>query len=407
VSYSSLINRLYRVNCDRGVKLGLQNSLKLHQLLGEPGHSYPVIHVAGTNGKGSVTTKVAAALQHGGYRVGLFTSPHLTSFRERFQVDGRPVTEEEVVGRLPWLLQQAEQNNIPATFFELTTHFAFDYFACREVDIAVVEVGLGGRLDATNIVDPLVSVITSIGLDHTEILGQTREAIAAEKGGIIKAGCPVVLGGQALGVGLERMALERGCQIYPVYGEWANYIQENNAIARRVLEVVAAHFPLSQASIEEGLAVQPPCRFERVGRAVLDVAHNPAGIRRLIATLDATITQRPRRCVIGLSSGKDHAAMLKELQGQFDSVHLVSTDHPRLAGIEEFRPLAAALGLPLEGPHGDCEIVVRYLIQEAKECNDLVVVCGSCFLMAAAQKALGRHLIVDSNELNETFRTSL
>lgn len=403
-TYASLVEQLYQMNCNRGVKLGLQNSLELHHLLGEPTAAYPVVHVGGTNGKGSVSTKVAAALCYAGYRVGLFTSPHLTSFRERIQINGRMMGEEEMACHLSSFLQEVDRAGIPATFFELTTLFAFDYFARQEVEIAVVEVGLGGRLDATNVVTPRISVVTSIGLDHTALLGETREAIALEKGGIIKQGCPVVLGPKAQGLGLEEVALERSSPLYLVCGEWRNYISENSAIARVVLDLLAPDFLMLSECIERGIAVQPSCRFEREGRVILDVAHNPDGVRRLMETLDSLEDRPLLRGVIGMSVGKDHRAMLAELKGKFQSIHLVSDAHPRLARIEEFQSTALSLDLPLEEPHGDCESVVRLAMQQAELRDEFVVVCGSCFLMGAAQRAVGRTSVSDPQELNEIFQ---
>lgn len=175
-----------------GYKEGLANTLALDEHFGHPHRQYVSIHVAGTNGKGSVSHTIAALLQECGYRVGLYTSPHLMDFRERIRIDGQPISEEYVVDFVE--RERGFFEPLAPSFFEITTAMAFKYFCDKKVDIAVIEVGLGGRLDCTNIITPLVSVITNISMDHTQFLGDTPAKIAAEKAGIIKKGVPVVIG---------------------------------------------------------------------------------------------------------------------------------------------------------------------------------------------------------------------
>ena len=176
----------------KGYKEGLQNSLALDAHFGHPHRSFRTIHVAGTNGKGSCSHSLAAILQTCGYRVGLYTSPHLVDFRERIRINGHPISEDYVVGFVEHERHFFE--SLHPTFFELATAMAFKYFSDMKVDIAVIEVGLGGRLDCTNIITPMLSVITNISFDHTQFLGDTLAKIAAEKAGIIKSGIPVVIG---------------------------------------------------------------------------------------------------------------------------------------------------------------------------------------------------------------------
>lgn len=173
-------------------KPGLERVEEFCRLLGNPHNDYHTIHIAGTNGKGSTSHMLASVLQQAGYRVGLFTSPHLKDFRERVRVDGKMTSEQEVVGFVE--RNMPEIKRLGLSFFEITAAMAFEHFALQDVEVAVIETGLGGRLDATNIITPLVSVITNIGLDHTDLLGSTLQAVAAEKAGIIKRGVPVVLG---------------------------------------------------------------------------------------------------------------------------------------------------------------------------------------------------------------------
>jgi len=175
-------------------KNNLDNALKLDELYGHPHRKFKTIHVAGTNGKGSVSHMLAAILQKAGYKTGLYTSPHLKDFRERIRIDGKMMPEDEVVRWVDLYRTNNELWKIEPSFFELTVAMAFDYFAKQEVDFAVIEVGLGGRLDSTNIITPELSIITNIGLDHTNLLGNTLELIAAEKAGIIKTSVPVIIG---------------------------------------------------------------------------------------------------------------------------------------------------------------------------------------------------------------------
>jgi dihydrofolate synthase/folylpolyglutamate synthase len=214
--YERLVRKLYMTNLFNPVKLGLENMDKLHEILGRPmdDPNVSVIHVAGSNGKGSVALKTANVLhKYGGdgVNVGLFVSPHISSFRERIQINGTPISEGTVELYLAEIFDICENNGIPATFFEVTTALAFRIFDAMDVDYVVLETGLGGRLDATNVIRrPALSIITSIGLEHTHILGNTVDLIALEKGGIIKSGCPILLGNNLPFETLRRCAEDRG-----------------------------------------------------------------------------------------------------------------------------------------------------------------------------------------------------
>src|SRR5205807_5553963 len=191
MDYATTLDHLYRLE-GFGIKLGPENIRRLRSLLGDPHRGLRILHVTGTNGKGSVCAYAASSLQQAGYRVGLYTSPHLVRFNERIQVDRIPITDDDVLrlwsGMQPAIQTMTSTRAIDhPTFFEVTTAMAFEYFRERKVDIAVLEVGMGGRMDATNVVDGLVSVITRVDLEHTEHLGKTVSRIAREKAGIIKA----------------------------------------------------------------------------------------------------------------------------------------------------------------------------------------------------------------------------
>lgn len=209
-------------------KPGLQTSIDLDNMAGNPHKYYPTIHVAGTNGKGSVSSLIAATLQHNGYKVGLYTSPHLVDFRERIVVNGEKISKEYVVNFIERHLASGYQGH--PTFFELTSTMAFEYFKAQKVDFAVIEVGLGGRLDSTNIITPILSVITNISLDHTQFLGDTPAKIATEKAGIIKQGVPVVVG-EALGDVKDVFAAKAKAENAPI-----TFAQETGQISDHKLE---------------------------------------------------------------------------------------------------------------------------------------------------------------------------
>jgi len=327
-----------------GMRFGLERMEEL-----APEQTFAAVHIAGTNGKGSVATKIAAVLQENGYKTGLYTSPHLETFHERIRIDGQMISEEEVERLLPPLMKRCEE----ATFFELTTALAFHYFAEQQVDIAVVEAGLGGRLDATNVIMPILAVITSIGLDHTELLGPTREDIAREKGGIAKPGVPLVLGPTALGLGLEAdIAVE---------GPFADFLEENRAIAKAALEAM----PGFAIETMEELDQLPMGRFQEVAPGVIyDVAHNPDGVRALLAAIERRYPGRPIRMSIAISNDKDIGAFLDEIRGKIYALDLIESDHPRLTRVDQLREMAE--GLPLD--------------VERRRPDELHLICGSCFL---------------------------
>lgn len=365
-----------------------------------------MIHIAGTNGKGSVTWKIAKTIQLSNptLKVGLFCSPHVSSFRERMQVNGKLISEDQVVEYLPNIYKLCKDHDIPATFFEITTALAFHYFATEKTDVVLLETGLGGRLDATNVVTaPALSVITSIGLEHTRILGDTIEKIALEKGGIIKADRPVLVGPQVPDDVLRKCAKEKNAAAYytcdDILGESptviTDYDEENARIARAALKVLDYDIP--EDIIEKGTSFRPPCRFEILNidgvSVVLDVAHNPAAMNYLVRKLQATYPTEKYRVVVGMSSDKDLGqcgrSILEAVNNDAAAIHLVQAAHPRAATIEAILAAEPAL----DGSHwniGDRSISrqVHEAMRLAKENCEILIVCGSVFLMAESRQAL-------------------
>ncbi|KAL3822478.1 hypothetical protein ACHAXA_006906 [Cyclostephanos tholiformis] len=452
--YERLVRKLYMTNLFNPVKLGLENMDKLHDILGRPMDDprVSVVHVAGSNGKGSVALKIANALRRygGKIRVGLFVSPHISSFRERIQ--------PTVVIHLREIFDICESNDIPATFFEVTTALAFRIFDAENVYAVVLETGLGGRLDATNVIRrPALSIITSIGLEHTHILGNTIELIALEKGGIMKAGCPALLGNNLPFEVLRKCGEDKGVsRLYTcddvlgpaVVGSskstspsslLGDYDVENSRIATAAIGVLQQsrrrrmidESELTSEEIAMAVQIRPPCRFEeldvpvtiadvaageadegshqvtRVVSVILDVAHNPQAMEYLIAKLRANYPNTHKlRMVVGMSADKDLrycTNILLDLVGRCpDQIHLVEASHPRAASISsilEANPQLADCHYCTNTRDDDVNLdgrdsssvskQVRSALQIAAANDEIVIVCGSVFIMADAREELG------------------
>lgn len=445
-TYEQLVQRLYQVNRFTAVKLGLENMQHLNDAFGNPASRYEVVHVAGTNGKGSVAFKIAKALERSGYRTGLFVSPHVSCFRERVQLNGELISEQEVCATLSEIFNVSAQLRIPATFFELTTMMAFQHFAKQNVDCVVLEAGLGGRLDSTNIVTPSLSVITSIGMDHTRILGNSIPEIAREKAGIIKPRVPVVIGPHAPLELMQEHATKHQSPLVQVplmTSFHEDYNAENTAIAREacVQLNVLSHgaravselmIDLDSKRVISALESRPPCRFqvvhivrpnskERKVSVVLDVAHNPPAIERLVQLLRKRFPSHNYRFVCGFSADKDMGHVMTTIASVIDTsgcdaeakaqlvrsrMHLVKANHPRGASLDEIND---ALTRSETGrAFGTFEFISSIkegvdaalaAARRSKE-EEVVVVCGSVFLMAEARQALGFKEPIDSPTLN-------
>lgn len=410
MTYSQLIQRLLQVNTSQGSKLGLHNMQRLQALLHFPDRCFASIHIGGTNGKGSVTTKIASAFTCAGYRVGLYTSPHLSCFRERIRVNDVMIPEEKVAKILAFLFALIEKEQIPATFFEITTCLAFLYFAEQQVDIAAVEVGLGGRLDSTNIITPCLSIITSISLDHTDILGNTLEAIAKEKGGIIKEKVPVVIGPRVPLALIQEIANSKQSPCFQVKKISPLFEEENQSIARAALEHLSSLFRLSPDAIEKGLKQKPPCRFEVIPGdppIILDVAHNPDGLLHLFQTIAYQEPSRSIRLLFGLSKNKDVSACLHLMASRASHFHLVEATNGRGASVEELDSQLQRLQITPKQifRHASIAEGTEQAQREARKDKQLLVICGSFFIMRDVRQALGFNEPQDVIDLNERLNS--
>ena len=406
MSYQSLIQHLFAVNLFSGIKLGLHNCQSLQKLLDYPDRNYPIIHVAGTNGKGSVTKKIASALEAEGYRVGLYTSPHISCFRERIQINGQMISEQSVQDILSKLFKITDDNHISATFFEFTTFLALLYFAQEKVDAAVLETGLGGRLDATNIVHPILSVITSISLDHTDILGKTIAEITEEKAGIIKPEIPVIIGPKVSFPLIKKKADPLNSPCFQVEEIFTLFEDENRAIAAEALKHLRSQFHLSDQSIQEGLNSRQPCRFEAHDTPcplILDVAHNPDGLAHLFQAIDQQFEKPSIRLLFGLSKNKDIDQCLQILQTHAQDFHIVEAPNGRGLPVHDLRALLLKHGIDPLHIHivGTIAASLAHAVKKTNEFSQVLVICGSFFIMSEVRKALGFDEPYDEWDMNE------
>lgn len=405
-----------------GIKLGLDSITALLASLGNPQDRYRAIHIGGTNGKGSAAAMAASVLQAAGYRVGLYTSPHLVDFRERIRINGDSISEDSVA-RLTEHLRHAMGKAASPTFFEFTTALAFQHFAESEVEIAVAEVGLGGRFDATNTLLPMVSVITNVALDHQDYLGESLSAIAFEKAGIIKRGVPVVAGrlSQEVAEVIEQVAADRRAPLYrlardfrtagdPLTGfhyeglRWSYrdlscplaglHQLDNVACALAALEAASEPgLPVSEQAIRAGLrATQWEGRLEVVERhptLLLDGAHNPAAAEVVAAYLAAHRLAYPVSriiLVIGMMRDKDRRGFLHLLMPLADELVLTQAQIPRAASAQELASLLdEKAGVVRVAAHpADALALARKLASS----EDLICVTGSLLLVGEVKALL-------------------
>lgn len=409
---------------DAGAALGLRRTAALLAGLGSPERACAIVHVAGTKGKGSVSATVAALARGAGRRTGLYATPHLHTFRERIQIDGAPVSEAEFAALADVLVPvdadvQAGQPELgQPTAFEVATAMALLAFQRAGAEVGVLEVGMGGRLDATNVVIPAVSAITSVSFDHTKILGDTLAAIASEKGGIIKPGVPVVVGPQqpeALAM-LERIAAERGspllrwerdwqaesmpsgARLAGPWGDWRDvrlalegpHQVENAGTALMATWQLDPLLLADEALARETLAaVRWPGRFERVGERpaiYVDGAHNADSIARLVETVRPCLA-RPPIVILGISRDKDLDGMLAALAALEPRLIATASHNPRAADRARIVELAVARGLAAE-PAEDIEAALARA-RSGAAADDLILVTGSLYVVAEAREALG------------------
>ena len=399
-----------------GIKLGLDNISHLLHRMGDPQKNFRTIHVAGSDGKGSTCAILASVLRASGFKVGLYTSPHILRFNERIQIDGVPIPDEDMAffaSRVRHFADDMRESDIHCTFFEVTTAMAFDYFDRNKVDIAVVEVGMGGRFDATNTIVPDVSIINNISLEHQEYLGDTIEKIAFEKAGIIKPGVPVVTMNPEPALGVIREVAERnGSELTalpleievlenlpdgPVFmWEGKRYHvtipgsneAKNAVIALTALRKLPDFEPRIAEHVEEGFSkVDWQCRLQDIGNGYLvDVTHTNAGslgLARDIAEIYGKLI-----IVFGLLDDKDVEDISRNLAGVASKMVVTTPSCPRAKPIEKTYEVVRKYF-----PEAECVPGVDRAIERANELRgegEKVLICGSFYMAEEALRWMGR-----------------
>ena len=415
-NYEAVLKELYGFK-RLGIRPALPPVKKLLGVLDSPHKNRRFIHVAGTNGKGSTVAMIAAILKSAGYKTGAFYSPHVTDYRERFLINGKQITKKELMQTLRWMgkkwsAAQRKNKNLPEqiTFFEWSVALAFTFFAKNKVDVAVMETGMGGRFDATNVIDPLVSVITNISREHTKFLGTTKAKIAAEKGGIIKNKRPVVLGDRSKPVreAIKKIARRRGARVYQVGEDFTvtdgglfssggfliklrpamqgRYQLSNSALAAQA--VILSRLPtVGPDEIIRGVSSAAlPGRFERVtnGREIIyDAAHNPAAFRELAVELSRQSPGGKYDILIGFLRGKNYRAIMKIIAPLTGRMFCITPDDERACPARTICAAARDAGIRatvIKNPGG---------LERLANGKRPLLITGSFTTLAAAKKSVG------------------
>jgi dihydrofolate synthase/folylpolyglutamate synthase len=424
MDYEGAIDYLYNLKI-YGMSLGLERIEYLLNVLGSPHKDLKVIHVTGTNGKGSVCAMLHSILLSAGYKVGLFTSPHLVSFEERIIVNGERIPADKVcslVEKIKPIAESMTKNNKfdHPTFFEIVTAIAFEHFSEEKVDYAVLEVGLGGRLDATNVITPLVSIITTIALEHTHVLGTSLKEIATEKAGIIKNGVPVVTGIEddvILNL-IKKICKEKGCDVYASkekgkytlkegdldaqvfdievdgiqYNDLKMHLLGEHQLTNALIAVLTVEIlkkkgiSIPDNSLRKGLEITRwPCRMEITQQnpvVILDCAHNPAGMKALISSLRNLFRGKKMTFIIGIMRDKDIHDIVKEISILANSIIVTKPTFERAAEPEiiEHEAIKYCSNVLIKSKVKEA---VSYAIKNAHK-NDVICITGSIYNVGEA-----------------------
>jgi len=424
LDYKEALDYLYNKLGFKKIRLGLDRIQHLSKLLGNPQYGYHVIHVAGTNGKGSVCAFLTSILSNSGLKVGTYISPHLWSFRERFLINGMPVSKEAIVEALTNMIpliesMGAEGEETRPSFFEVSTALAFEIFKRQNVDVAVIEVGLGGRLDATNVVRPNVAVITNISYDHMRVLGNTLEEIAREKAGVIKDHVDVVCGETALGPlsVIKSVAHTRGATLHLLESDFSfssAFMELNNnhfnyegmdyrlrdvvikmngvhqfknaTIALATTEVFLKNIgqTFQEEKVKKGLAhASWPGRFEALNykerKLIFDGAHNVAGMEALRTSLDTYMPSVKLPCLFGVVDDKNYPAMFEKIK---DRVRLFVVTKPMIYRSTKSREVYDFIKARFSAVeyHEDPVEGLEYMVSQTQP-GETILICGSLYLV--------------------------
>ena len=379
LSYQETLSEIYSLKAVKQTNKH-ESVLRICERLGNPHRAYKVIHITGTSGKGTVSLQTAWTLYENGHKVGLVISPHLLDFRERITVNFQKIPEDYIMQKYQEITSLFKEEGLEYSFEQVVCILGFVYLRDLGVEYGVIEVGCGGARDSSNIVDPIVSVITSVGLDHMHLLGNTVEEIAIEKAGVIKDSRPCVIGANAPQELLRKIAQERNSEAFFIEkaasGERINFIQENSKITQRIFEIVR----VSPQALEKGLLKVQPFRFQRVkafGKTfVIDVGHNAMSIERVISDCKAEFGEDVR-VVLCASKGKSPSEFISLVFSMTLCVHFTSSDHLRMVPVADMMQASSQLGLT---PHHSAPI--SELLPHLKTLVDsATLIIGSCFLI--------------------------
>lgn len=429
--YQACLDKIYKLG-RFGIKLELETIENILHLLDNPQNHYKTIHIAGTNGKGSTATYIASLLEKAGFKTGLYTSPHLVKFNERISINGRQISDDKVIQAYE-AVHEKDIGTRKATFFELATAMAFDYFSREKVDWAVIETGMGGRFDATNIILPQVSVITNLSLEHTEYLGKTIKAIAWEKGGIIKPKTPVVTGvSQPTGLGvINAIAQENQAPVFEYKHDFSmrktpqketyiyqglfqtfkdlvkplpgNHQKENLSLALAAVELVFSRlrkenpqYDLTPALVKEGLShARWPGRLEVVMEkplVILDGAHNLKAAQLLGRHLRQTLGDKKLTLVIGILDDKPYEAMLKSLVPCAERVIITRAKIDRSLETQVLEAAARKFTNKKIQIIEDVKTAVSHAISTSSD-DDVVCIAGSLYVAGEAKEKFNMDFI--------------
>ncbi|MBQ3312085.1 bifunctional folylpolyglutamate synthase/dihydrofolate synthase [bacterium] len=361
------------------IKLGLERISKILNLLGNPQKKLKCVHVAGTNGKGSVCAMLSTILTEAGYKTGLFTSPHIFKYTERIKIDGNEISDDIFAEKIFKIQDLAKQNEIDLTEFEILTAVMFEYFVENGVDITVIEVGLGGRYDSTNVIEnPICSIITTIDLDHTERLGGSIEKIAREKAGIIKPNCPVIVHSSNKGLDVIKSHCKEN-QLTVVntmnlmFGEMSlkgYHQQENLSLVLSALQFIIPDIKVT--TLQNALKkVEHFGRFQYFEnkKVLIDGAHNPNGISTLRKNLDIYFKDCKKRFIFGCLRNKDYKKMIEILFNSEDEIYFNHFNHTNSATYEE---LSSVCKYPSK----------EYFGELSKDFDGVTIICGSLYMIS-------------------------
>ena len=381
-TYEATLKIIFSLKACRSTN-GVQDVRTICESLGSPESSFKIIHITGTNGKGTVSRQAAGVLMHQGYKTGLIISPHIISFRERITVNFEEIPESYILEAFSLITSKFSERGLSYSFEQVVFILGLLYLRDCQVDYAVIEVGCGGARDSSNIVDPVVSVITSVGLDHTHMLGNTVEEIAVEKAGVFKHGRPCVVGPNTPRELLRKIAEEKGARIYEVEERGSkeeSFVEENSRITRKIFEVIE----VGEGALEEGLKCTQPFRYQRLrcrGKdVVLDVGHNPMALDRVFRDVRRDFGKGIRVC-LAISKGRDPDEFITLAFKHCSAVHAVSTQHIRILSHTVLEESAAKFEKTLDASGGISEIL-SVAVERAND--EVVLVIGSCYIIEAA-----------------------